>query len=424
MFPVANVPGQPNSNIKQGIDTSDERKAFDNIPDDKGDDKSGKNKTDNSDKNDKKGKEESEDDGKETETTEEEADEEQQDEIDEEEDEDAEEQISEEDSVYQALKKTDKDIFKKVPELRHIIFREQKYTEIFPTVEDATEAAEAVQTFNQYQSDLMGGNSGPLLETLEKIDKKVLENFVANFIPTLEKQSKDLYLQMIFPEIKKLCRAAAQSGDENLKNSAYHLHNYVFGDIKLDSEIGLKPKEKDEKEDNLSKRERDFEEKQYRSFATDVMDVGTARLEREIGRAFKNTDISPLLQKSLISEIKQRVDESIQKDTRHMGNINNLWSQARKEGYTSKSKERIINTYLSRAKLLIPSKRQAVLGEAKLSSKNLINDERSEQKRATRIPSSSSAVNRPSGKVDAKKIDWNKVDSERAMLDGNVPMKK
>lgn len=418
MFPPANTPGSStNSPSKTGqIDTSDERKAFDSIDDSVVD----KGKADK--KADKKPepKESDEDESVDDVETDEEIDDDESDEekVDEEDD----ETVSEDDTVYQSLKKADKDIFKKVPELRQIIFREQKFTEYFSTVDAAKEAAEAVEVFNEYQADLVAGRSDNLLSALEKTDKKALESFVANFIPTLEKQNKTLYLDMIFPEFKKLCRAASRSNDENLKNAAYHLHNYIFGDTDLSADAGLKANSgKPAEEDELTTRERNFEQKQFQSFHSDVMTVGMGRVEREIGKAFKNTDISPLLQKSLTKEIMDRVDSKIQKDTRHMGNINHLWDQAKRNGFTSDWKDRIINAYLSRARLLIPPVRQAVLSEAKLNAKMGV----VEAKEKTRIPSSGSAVNRQSGaKIDSKKIDWSKAGDERSMLEGNIPMKK
>jgi hypothetical protein len=133
--------------------------------------------------------------------------------------------------------------------------------------------------------------------------------------------------------------------------------------------------------------------------------------------------MSDLMQKTLSREIFARVDAAICKDPRHMGNINNLWKQAKKDGFTSDWKDRIINTYLSRAKLLIPKFRQQVLSEAKLSAKS---DNGETKKRATRIPSSGSSASPSSsyrgGKVDPKKVDWSKTD-ERAMLDGKITLK-
>lgn len=400
---------------KPAIDTSDERKAFDSV-----DDKKGPKEVEEIDEKPIKEKNDTETpDEDETETTDEiETDDESVDDDETETEDDETTEQLDQDTVYQALKNADKDIFKKIPELKHILFREQKYTELFPTIDDAKEAAERSETFAKYETDLMSGDSSGLLESLEKTDKKALESFVANFIPTLEKQSKDLYLGMIFPEIKKLCRAAAKSGNEILETSAENIHWFVFGDKNLESEQGLKPVKSDEKEDNLSKREREFEQRQYDSFAKDAYQVGQNRLTKIVSFAFKDSDMSPLLQKSLSQEIMSRVDAVIARDPRHMGNINNLWEQARRNGYTSQWKDRIINTYLSRAKLLIPKYRQQVLAEAKVSGKNI-----SDRKHPTRIPSSGSPSTMPKGKVDSKKVDWSKAD-ERAMLDGNVPMKK
>src|SRR3990172_8704927 len=69
------------------------------------------------------------------------------DKVKEEEEDEKEEEIDE--TTYQQIKKVDKDIFKKVPELRSVIFREQEYTKVFPSVEDAKQAQEAAEIFGK-----------------------------------------------------------------------------------------------------------------------------------------------------------------------------------------------------------------------------------------------------------------------------------
>ena len=400
-------------------DDNDERKAFDEISDkvkeegdDKGKDKTGKGK-------DKEDEEELKEEDKEGPEKEEEDIEKEDEELEKEEEEEKEEEIDE--TTYQQLKKVDKDIFKKVPELRSVIFREQEYTKVFPSVEDAKQAQEAAEIFAGYQNDLTEGNSGPLLEALEKVDKKSLESFVANFIPTVEKQSKDLYLGMLYPEFKKLFRAAIKSGDDRLVKSAENLNWFIFGDTDVRSDVGLKPKQRDERDEEFSKKEREFEERQYNSFRSDVVKTGESRTKAIIRSAFKDSDMSELLQKSLTNEIFTRVAGIITKDARHMGNVNNLWQQAKRAGFTSEWKDRILSAYLSRAKLLIPKYRQQVLSEAKVSAKT--RSEETNEKKPIRVSPSHSVHHKVQGKLDPKKINWDKTD-ERALLDGNYVEKK
>lgn len=330
--------------------------------------------------------------------------------------------IDENDSLYQQIQKASPKLLKEIPELKRVIFREAAYTEIFPTVEEAKESQRTAEVFQNFQQDIIEGNVETLLVAIEKTDKSALQNFVANFIPAVQQQSKELYLEMLYPEFKKLFRAAAKSGDERLKVSAENLNYFLFQDSDLDKDIGLKPAKKDEKEEKLSKREQEFEERIYKSFAQDVGSVTKGRAIRFISQAFRDSGISEWQQKKLTEDIFLKVDGIIQKDPRHQGVINQLWRQARQAGFTSEWKDRISNTYLSRAKLLIPKARQAVLSEAKVNAK--INEGKDDKKRPTRIASGTSTQNVSSNrKIEAKNIDWTKT-SERDLLEGKFVERK
>jgi len=335
-----------------------------------------------------------------------------------EEDDETDEEL-ENDSIYQQLKKYDPKVLKEIPELRSVIFAEQEYRRVFPSVEDAKAAAEAAEVFAQYERDLTSGDSSNILEALEKTGKDSLKNFVANLIPTIEKQSKDLYFGMLYPEFKKMLRAAAKSGDERLAVSAKNLNWFVFGNTDVDSDAdgALKPTKRDEREDAISRKEREFEERIFNSFSTDVSKSAETRAKRIISSAFKDSGISPLISSALTDKIFEKVDDTIAKDSRHMGNINNLWSQAKRAGFTTEWKDRITSAYLSRAKVLIPKIRQSVLAEAKINAKagTSIN------KKPVRIVPSGT-TQKSSGKVDIKSVDWDKT-SEADFLSGKIVYK-
>lgn len=397
----------------------DERKFLDEKVNDKKDEKKVVEKEEEETPEEEVKEEETEEETPEEETDEQaEGEEEEEEKVEEEDETDETDEELENDSVYQQLKKRDPKILKEIPELRSVIFREQKYTELFPSIEEAKTAREQAEVFSNYERDMMSGNSENLLEALNKSDKKSLEAFVANFIPTVEKQSKDLYLGMIYPEFKKMLRAALKSEDERLITSAKNLNWFVFGDTNVDADAGLKPAKKDDRDEEISKREQAMEERLHRSFAEDVGTTADKRLRGIARSAFKDSDMSALLQNSLTDEIVRRVDKLITQDARHMGNINHLWVQARRAGFTTEWKDRIISAYLSRAKVLTPKIRQQVLSEAKVSSKSS-----GEPKKEVKRISSGGALQKGSGKTtDPSKVDWSKT-SERDFLEGKAVLK-
>jgi len=323
--------------------------------------------------------------------------------------EEKEEEPLSDDTLYQQLKSHDPALLKKFPELRATIFREQKYAELFPTVDDAKEAQEQVEVFKQFQQDITAGESGTILEALNKTGKKELENYVANFIPAVEKLNPDLYLRMLYPQFKKLLRAAAASTDERISVAAMNVHHFVFNDGNLDAEVGLKPPQKDAREDEFSRKEQEFEQRQRASFVNDLVESTEKAIKKELARPLLKSGLSTFLQTKIIDEAFDRINLAVGRDARHMGNIRKLLDNARKEGYTTKWKDSIKSAQLSRAKVLIPKIRQAVLAEAKETNTKLAS-----KTEKIRISPGTSAGKQ---KVDPKKFDWGQEDADRKFLE-------
>src|SRR3990167_6712893 len=55
-------------------------------------------------------------------------------------------------------------IFKDFPFLEKSYFREQKYAELLPTLDDAREAVERSETLKKFEGDLLNGNSESVLQ--------------------------------------------------------------------------------------------------------------------------------------------------------------------------------------------------------------------------------------------------------------------
>lgn len=334
------------------------------------------------------------------------------------EDEEFNEEDLEEDSVYQTIKKIDKDIFKKVPQLRATIFREQQFTEVFSTPQDAKAASEKAEILDRFEKDLRSGNSENLFQTLSR-DKKAFTSFAANILPTLEKTDKDLYASVLTPVFKNIFRNAAKSGNDALVKSAQNLHWFLFGHTDLDKEEGIRPNQKDEREESIEKKEQEFFERQYQSFSSDVYTVGQKRAKFLIQKGFEGTDLSDLSKKHLTEEIYSRVTQALERDVRYGGHMKSLWQKAAKEGFTQAGKDSIISAFLSRAKVLIPQFRQKVLAEAKIAAKS------SNGRKPKRVPSSGSGESRNNGSIkpeSGKIVDWSKT-TESMALEGKYVYK-
>lgn len=327
----------------------------------------------------------------------------------------------ESDSLIQSIKKESPDLLKKIPALRATIFREQAYSELYPSVDDAKEAKELADTFRDFQQEIENGDPSKILEATKELGSEVLVGFASNFLPALQKLDKETYLGILAPEIKKIFRAAVASKNEYYVTAAKNLNHYLFGDTDVDRDEGIKPKKADPKEDKQTERERSFENRIYQNFAQGVSSEAKGRLMRVIGNPLKDTDIKPIIQKKLVDEVYDRITKELDADKRHSASMQQLWLQAKKADFSPEWKDRIITAFLSRAKGLTSKHRQEVLTEAGITVEAAKKEEKG--KPPIRIPAGAPRGTNTAGPIDTKKVDYKKVD-ERALLDGGtVPMK-
>jgi len=326
------------------------------------------------------------------------------------------------DNLYQKLKKESPDLLKKIPELRSVIFREMKYTEIFPSINDARDASEALNVLGSFESNIKSGESKKFLESVKDLGDDSFDNFLSGFTESLYSLSKDKYIEFMAPEFKRMLKSAAKHTDERIANAAANIHYFLFENTNFDEEVGLKSQKKDSRFEELDKREKEIQERQFNSFRNDVHETASKRLMHRIEKPLADMGLPPIQVKLYAKEIFQRVNDVITKDTRHMSNINRLWDKAGKDGYTTAGKDSIISTFLSRASVLIPTMRSKVLSEAKVSGKG----ESKDKKEAKRVPSSGSFSKsglKPGEKLDISQVDMSKT-SERDLLDGKFVLKK
>lgn len=332
-------------------------------------------------------------------------------------------------SLYQRLKARDKKIFKEIPGLRNVLFREQEFTKVFPSVEAGKEANELATTFVQFQRDIEGGDAGTFVEAISELGEEPLLEFSGNFLPSLLKKNEKVYYAIMAPEIKKVLRAAMRSDNEHIRASAKNLNYFLWQDSDVNADAPDSFKVKDKTERKPSKEESEAVKLQRQiadNFGKDTFQIATRKLKKIIKGSLEGFNLSERTLGYLVDDIFDRTTGLLKKDARHNGKMDLLWKKARASGYDSEGKERLITAFLSRAKEVVPKYRQQVLAENKLSAKEAKDKQESsgKKKEAVRIPASGTpGSGKPAGKIDPKKIDWSKT-SERDVLDGKIVYKK
>jgi hypothetical protein len=330
--------------------------------------------------------------------------------------------------TYQELKKADPEIFKKVPGLKDIFFREQKFSETFASVEEAVTAAKKADDFDIIEASLMQGDPSLVLRELAANSPESVPQLVDNFLPTLQRMSKDLYVRATMPVLQDLIRMTYNDGkrlnDKNLMYAAGHIAKHVFGEARIPEpriqSTGPHPAEVQLREE----RSRHFNER-YGSFNQELASESYTRLERIADRGITDPEnkLNGFTRKAITKEALAELDEKLGEDQQLANTLRQLWRRATVGGFTKEHKEAILNAHLSRAKQLLPGIRNRMVAEAlgqKVAGKN-------NHKQKRDIPSggrgAAGGVRGNAARLDPKKIDWGKT-SDEDLLAGKITTRK
>ena len=255
-------------------------------------------------------------------------------------------------------------LFKDFPHLERSFYREQKYSEILPTIEDAKLAANKASLLDQYEQEIMGGSTESLLSTIKDNDKESFAKVVDNYMPTLYKVDQQAYYHTIGNIIKhtiiSMVRDGKEDNNEELGNAAAILNHYIFGSSQFTHPTKLSKDEiqddgSKEKEEEISRREREFLERQYTSarddLGTRVDNILKASVDKFID---PNESMTGYVRKNATREVLENLEDLISRDTRFRTVYDRLWERAFDNDFDAESMDRIKSAYLSKARTLLP----------------------------------------------------------------------
>jgi len=340
--------------------------------------------------------------------------------------EDAEDDSSDEQSddlsLYQQVKKASPDIFKKFPELKNAIFREQRYSEIFPSVEEAKTAKDRNESFAQLENDILEGKPEELLKAVEATDKTSLTKFAHGLLPALLSQNKELYSEVISLPIKRAVQQAylqaKKAGNKNLMNAALYVDDFFFeGDgIGNDPRLNTAPK-KQEKSPDVERLEKERDEHAERirgEFNNSVIESLRFKMGKEITSSIVQFEFDEYKRKNVARDIETEVNNILAADTRYQASIRSLYKQAESAKYSSDWKARLISAYLARAKAVLPIAKKKVIEEA-------TGRRQTPKEKKRLVPTNLSTQQNRS--LNVKDIDRSKT-SDRDVLEGRITFKK
>lgn len=256
------------------------------------------------------------------------------------------------------------DLFKKFPQLEKSIYRERAYSEILPTIEDAKLAAEKASLLDKYDTEIMNGSTESLLSTVKDSDKESFAKVVDNYLPTLFKVDQHAYYHTIGNVIKhtiiSMVRDGKEQDSEELGSAAAILNRYIFGTTQFThpqklSQTEVQDTESKQKEEEISRKEREFLERQYNTARDDLGGRVDNILKASVDKFIDpNESMSDYVKKNATREVLEGLEDLISRDTRFKTIYDRLWERAFENDFDRESMDRIKSAYLSKAKTLLP----------------------------------------------------------------------
>ncbi len=252
-------------------------------------------------------------------------------------------------------------LFKDFKFLETAYYKEQKYSELLPTIEDAKEAVERSETLKKFEETIFSGNTGEVLKVVKEQDPEAFGKIVENYLPNLMATDQKAYYHVIGNVMNQLVtemtQAAKSSGNEDLEIAAGLVRRYVFNSDKVE----IKPftdtvQTKENKESDKIKKEREqFNQERFQTVASDLYTRTDNLLRRTI---YDNIDpkgvMSEYVKKNAVKDCLNEV-KNLMKDKRFNDGINNLWRAAEKKSYNKEATDQIKKAILGRAKSLLPT---------------------------------------------------------------------
>ncbi len=263
-------------------------------------------------------------------------------------------------------------LFKDFPYLETAYYREQEYTKILPTINDARQAVEDQTILRNFESDLEKGNTETILKAVKSNNPKAFAKAADDYLGTLARVDEKAYHHVLGNVLKhtilQMLQESRASKNDILQEAAQVLNQFVFGSSNFSQPTKLssdEPDVKDDKAEELTKREQAIAERAFKS-ANDGLDT-------KVNNRFRATidanidpreSMSPYVRKNASRECYETLTDLVGRDNRFKQIVDKLWEKAAQDDYSKASIDRIEAAFVSKAKTLLPSVLKKARNEA------------------------------------------------------------
>lgn len=264
-------------------------------------------------------------------------------------------------------------LFKDFPYLEKAYYREQQFTEILSTIDDAKEAAESHKVLQRYTEDMVEkGNISNVLKMIKETNPDTFASVVDTYMDHLERIDPAAHLHVQSNLVKNIILGmvdeAKSSNDNDLRTAALLLNKWAFGSSKFTPPTRMSKQaspEAEGKEKEISKREQEFNNRVIDSAVSDINN----RVNNSIKGAIDNNidpngSMTDYVKRNAARDALEKVSGLIKKDVRFQKIVDKLWERAANDNYSKDSQDEIRKAYLSKAKSLLTPVLKSARNEA------------------------------------------------------------
>jgi len=252
-------------------------------------------------------------------------------------------------------------LFKDFPGLRSTFFRERDYSKLFPTVEDARESYEQLNNLKAGEQRISQADPGDFIDLLGEYDVNKQRKFIMDFLPALLHKNRPAFQAVTEPVIKHMIRSAyndaKRNGNKNLMDSALNVHEWVFGDDKVEEPAKSTRQDNSQAEDpekvRLQRENQEILRGQHQNFVDSILSTSSKSISNIISKNLPD-DVTDFLGRSITRDCMDELAAVLRDDPAHRSNMERLLKQAASNRYSTEWKDRVQSAYLSRAKLALP----------------------------------------------------------------------
>lgn len=256
-------------------------------------------------------------------------------------------------------------LFKDFPYLEKAYYREQQFTEVFPTINDARMAAEKAHLIDTVESQIMNGDIRTVLAAAKDESQEAFNRIADNYLPALRAVDQQAYYHVLGNVIKDtiitMVREGRALGDQGapLQAAANVLNQFVFGSQNFSPPVQLSRQSNPQEQQQAQQ----FQQQQYQqvhqrfeSIKGDLQQRADNVLMATIdGNIDPRGSMTDYVKTHAVKEAYDKLDDLLSKDRQFRGLLDRLWERAFQQGFDKDSTEKIKAAYLSKAKTLLPT---------------------------------------------------------------------